>query len=217
MLPGNQTWLKNLTTRSEALPTFYAMTYDQCHCTTGHHLRDHFQRISVLRAIPAMYYYLLGMAGTIFSPCAALQSKLGVSAPAVRLLMQRLHVSAVRTAHQIACLLRRLERPKHRTSPAAPITDPALHHPLDPSCGCSGSALAEPVRYATPLAFSFFLSFLPGGEPLQFYWWKATVKFWNVSLSQYGSDLSRDVLCSDVGLARERCKECWTGKMLSAV
>ena len=68
--------------------------------------------------------FLLGMAGAIFNPCAALLSKL-----AVRLLMQRLHVSAVRTAHQIVCLRRRLERPKHRTSPAAPLEDPALHHP----------------------------------------------------------------------------------------
>ena len=27
----------------------------------------------------------------------------------------------------------------------------------------------------------------------------------------------RDVLCCDMGLAREGCKECWTGEMLSAV
>ena len=31
------------------------------------------------------------------------------------------------------------------------------------------------------------------------------------------SNLFRDVLCSDVGLAREGCKECWSGEMLSAV
>ena len=43
------------------------------------------------------------------------------------------------------------------------------------------------------------------------------VKFWNDSLSHCNSDLFRDVLCSDVGLAREGCKECWTGEMLSAV
>ncbi len=55
-----------------------------------------------------------------------------------------------------------------------------------------------------------------GQKPFHFYWWKSVLKFWD-KLTISNSCLLRDVVQSDLALARDGCHNCWSGEVLAAI
>ena len=55
-----------------------------------------------------------------------------------------------------------------------------------------------------------------GQRPLQFYWWRSVLNFWNHSVAAQDNPVMTQALRSDLRLAKENCIYCWTAEVRAA-